>query len=522
MRGALLLLTLLVLLHSATYVYAISDDAYISLRYAANLIDSGELAFNVGLAPVEGFSNPLFTFASALLLVMGIPALWVLRVLGLLSIAATIPLLSRLPACMLPDRSGIASLAAPALLAASSFPAFAAMTGLETALHSCLVLLATIVSMREVRGGRIKLGPLAWLAVAASRPEGALLAAAAAATQAVALNLDRRVFVRWTLGFAIPGAVLLLSRYLYFGSLLPNTYYAKVTSGEYSLWTGLGYLQSFAIGGGVWLLVPALFGYAIALRRTNVRLVALPIAVIVSQSAYAVFVGGEIMPGFRFLMPIYPLLCAGAACALAAIPQVGSLNRKAIALVLLVFVCVGAGWSQRHALATSPLRFWLLHSEPWWSYFGRSDLDGTWLHAHQTTGEFLRAQAQPGDELVVTEAGVIPFIAALPTVDLFGLTNPEVARALQSLRRAELQSADIQSAFSRIVLASQPRWIVLDGHAGPNGLQVRTPHGQTLVRSPEFQNYQPVFRAKVYSGADIGRSSDRINVVFRRSDEPLR
>lgn len=518
--GSLALLVLLALAHGATYVYAISDDAYISLRYADHLAGGEGLVYNAEQAPVEGFSNPIFTVASALLLALGIPPLWVLRVLGMVSVAATVLLLPRLVIRILPNANGLVLLAAPALFAASSLPTFAAMTGLETALHACLVLLATIVSVGEVRRFRVGAGPLAWLAVAASRPEGALLALVVAAAQADALELDRRVFVRWTLGFAAPGAVILLCRFLYFGALLPNTYYAKVAFSANALGSGLGYLQRFALGAGAWVVIPALIGYAVAIRRTEVRYVAIPLAVIVAQASYAVSVGGDFMPGHRFLMPVYPLLCAGAALVLA-VPLLdeGSALRRTIAVLIFAGLCVGAGWHQHEALRASPLRFWLIHEEPWWSYFGYGDLEGTWLSAHQKTGEFLRENSRPGDLLVVTEAGVIPFHAGLETLDLFGLNDREVARTWQRFRRGDLRDvADFERTLQRNTFAAKPRWIVLDGHVDDRGFHPRTLPAQIVVRSPEFQQYETVFRATVYSGAEAGRSRDRINMVFRRSD----
>ena len=38
----------------------IGDDAYIFFRYAINLSDHGELAWNLGERSVEGFSSPLW------------------------------------------------------------------------------------------------------------------------------------------------------------------------------------------------------------------------------------------------------------------------------------------------------------------------------------------------------------------------------------------------------------------------------------------------------------------------------
>jgi hypothetical protein len=86
-----------VVLHGVATDPRLSDDAYISFRYAANLASSSGLVFNVGHR-VEGFSNPLWTLllAGAYRLHLSLPATsWVL---GLVFLAATVWLMVRLAA----------------------------------------------------------------------------------------------------------------------------------------------------------------------------------------------------------------------------------------------------------------------------------------------------------------------------------------------------------------------------------------------------------------------------------------
>ena len=61
--GALVALIALHVLHVLRYNF-VSDDAFISLRYAANLLAGHGLVFNPG-ERVEGFTSPLWTLLLA-------------------------------------------------------------------------------------------------------------------------------------------------------------------------------------------------------------------------------------------------------------------------------------------------------------------------------------------------------------------------------------------------------------------------------------------------------------------------
>jgi len=61
------------LLHAALLGDYLADDAGISLGYARNLAEGRGAVFQPGDAPVEGFSNPLWTGLLALAHAIGAP-----------------------------------------------------------------------------------------------------------------------------------------------------------------------------------------------------------------------------------------------------------------------------------------------------------------------------------------------------------------------------------------------------------------------------------------------------------------
>src|SRR5262249_53479206 len=87
--AAALLAALALLVAHSLYYWFLTDDAYISFRYARNLADGYGLVFNPGFERVEGYSNLLWV-----LLLAGAHAcgLVIERVAPVLSLAATVGL----------------------------------------------------------------------------------------------------------------------------------------------------------------------------------------------------------------------------------------------------------------------------------------------------------------------------------------------------------------------------------------------------------------------------------------------
>jgi hypothetical protein len=512
------------LFHAVSYGHVTSDDAFISLRYARNLAEGHGLVFNPGGKRVEGFSNPIFTLLSAGLLELGAPPITTVKMVGLVCWLGLVLLCARF-ARELRDGDRVAGVLAASLLAASTFPALWAVAGLETMSHALLVAAGTWLAGRESAAGRVRWSPIAFVLIAASRPEGALLAAAAAAVQLVALRRAAFAVVRaWTLGFALPVAGLVAARYGYFGALVPNTFGAKVFLGEETLLFGLGYLVEFLRDGGAWIAVPALAGVVVSLRGSTpaAALAGAAAAVIVAQAAFITIVGGDAMPAYRFVVPVYPLLVVLAAAAIAsAVGRVGTVAT----LVVAVVVAAASMFQQQAGIERSNRRYWLAHEQPSWTYLFSESVEGTWLAAHAATAAYIREHADPGDVLAVTEAGLVPFATGLATVDLLGLNDRAIADLYQSAARDERESKRVGIAplrewsydIAQRAYGRSPRWIVLDGHFDADGaFMPRLGIGGWLMADVQFAEFREVFRARVYDGEATGLGRDRVNVVFER------
>jgi hypothetical protein len=227
------------------------DDAYITFRYARNLLAGSGFVFNPGEATL-GTTTPLYT-----LLMAGLGALsggpqapfpWLALGVNALADAATCLLLWRLARRMGAERAG---LVVALLWAVAPFSVTFAIGGLETSLYVFLLCALVVTHMEHRRRLAALLAALALL----TRPDALLMVAP--------LMLDR--FVRQSpflarrlpflfprreqpeerpapvelLAFFLPLFFWLLFSTLYFGSPIPHSVQAKMAAYQLPSWAAL-------------------------------------------------------------------------------------------------------------------------------------------------------------------------------------------------------------------------------------------------------------------------------------------
>ena len=302
------------------------DDAYISYRYARNLVEGLGLVYNAG-ERVEGFTNPLWTLLVAAGLALRLDAPAVGHALGLASAAGLLVATAVYAATGLARERTLPAAAATGLVLVS--PAFAgwATLGMETPLFALLATAALAAHARGRTGWTTALAGLATL----TRPEGALVAAAVYGSDLLAARRGGRPALARALRAPLVYAALLAAltslRLVYYGAPLPNTFYAKV--GGLPVAGGLYYTQTFLIEGAWLLLLPAWLGVRhVPALRPGAAFAGL-------VAAYATGVGGDVFPHSRFYLPALPALAAlaarGAASAAARDARVGALAWASLA-----------------------------------------------------------------------------------------------------------------------------------------------------------------------------------------------
>jgi len=385
-----------------------ADDAFISYRYASNLVAGDGLVFNPG-ERVEGYSNLLYVlFVAAGLLVLGRDHAYGFSVaINLLLIALTYVAFLGMARRRL---GGARPLAAAALFSLTPSVWIWTGSGMETPLVLLLVVLTwgaleVALESGERRAGWA-LGALAAVAVLA-RADGFLIPLLAAGF--ALLRGRRRLALAVASAAVLTLSLLVAWRLWYYGHPLPSTYYVKV-SGELGerLSSGLGALFAVATRQGLALHLGVLAGYAAwALRRRGGRaLASLPFEACfgIAWVCYFVYLGGDVLFD-RFLVPIFPL----AILLLLRWSQEWGGSRLATARLVLLVVALGAA-------QLMPLLF-----DPRMAY--QTAKYDRWV----TLGRYLRDH-HPDAVLAIDAAGKVPFYSGLTTIDMLGLNDEHIAQ----------------------------------------------------------------------------------------------
>jgi arabinofuranosyltransferase len=222
------------------HIYAPCDDAYIYLVYARNFIDGNGLTFNGTI--VEGFTSPVWVMLLSTLGLAGIPlpllAATLSTLAGLLALFATYMLARQLN--LDPGRA----LIAPILLVATGDFTFHMGVGLEETLFAALVALSVALAYlqdpcRILRSYRF---PLLMGLIILTRPEGVLVSALVLVMLGVR-SKSVLLSIRCGTVLAVILAPVVVSKWLYYGYPLPNTYYVKSNARLSNLGQGIAYLS---------------------------------------------------------------------------------------------------------------------------------------------------------------------------------------------------------------------------------------------------------------------------------------
>ena len=399
--GALVLMAVAVAL-GLSYGACTQDDAFISFRYAENLVNGHGLVYNPGEL-VEGYTNLSWTLLMAVGLAADADPVVFSTLCGLAGLAFAV----LATAWLARDPRMLVGLAAPLLVALDAQVAAEAVEGLETALYMGVITLAVFCALRERDADRPHIASTLLFGLAAlTRPEAPLLMVllhlgllldAKRAGQSWARRIPRSAWAG--LGLAVVLVGLTIWRLAYYGDPLPNTFYAK--TGGFALPRGLAYVGAHALAHPVlWLLVAGRFVIKERTERT------LPLAVTAfGFLAYVAWIGGDFKPTGRFVMPVLPLLAVLAGETLA------RWSRSKLALGFIGITLIGQ-------------TFFLDHEARAWAEIRHANLE-----ARRDLGDFLAATVPADKVLAIHSAGAVPYYSGHRAIDMWGLTDRHIARS---------------------------------------------------------------------------------------------
>lgn len=455
--------------HAQLYRGWVEDDAFIAFRYAENFNRGLGLVFNPG-DRLEGYSNLAWVLMSALALRVGSDPVLAAQVLGVLSGLVCLVVSWRL-ACLLQPEHRAGALLAPLFLAVSPVLTRHAVSGLETVGYAAVlaVVVLLVLEPNRTRFGQMVFVPLLLLLVVL-RPEGVAMAA-------IALVWDRRrrgsgwrtiavvaVFVLGLLGL----------RGWYYGSLLPNTYYFKLTGGSAGISPGIHYTLDFMRENGGAAVVGA--GFALLLVPAARRGLVLFVAVGVVHGAVIVAAGGDWMHHYRFWAPVLPLiaavLAAGSSLVAARICQSRGGYR-------LGWVIVGA------TLAAATINIYKTERVVWRDVMPAVATGQYYAQSYERVGRWLEANTAHDAVVAVGDVGAIGYFSGRRILDTLGLLDRHIARTPGALHLKHDASYVLQSEPDYVVLIVGP-----DEHCQE---EYRRLADRLLAEHPGFAaGYEPV------------------------------
>lgn len=290
----------------------ICDDAFVSLRYADNLVAGHGLVYNPG-ERVEGYTNLLWTLALAGALAVRAPDVASAEWLGIACYAGLAALLVGV-SWRRHRREGRAflPLAAGVVLVSPDFQEWAS-GGLETSLFTLLATAGVLLACGAAASRRRALAAgFVFALLALTRPDGVLFAlAAVSAVAATSEGVGRRAaLLRLGAPLAATLAVWAAWKLAYYGELLPTAFYSKSVLHPY-YGQGLVYLGLYLARN--WFLPVSLLAWVAGRALKGPRVDARDVDALVFVGAAALFllyvvqVGGDFMFARRIL-PAVPLL----------------------------------------------------------------------------------------------------------------------------------------------------------------------------------------------------------------------
>ncbi len=529
-RGIFLAGCLFLVLHWASLGGYRAEETFTVLHYGRNLAEGSGLVFGNG-ERADAFVNLGWVLLLALPIRFGVDPLLAAKALGLLCSLGTYTILNDLLRRLQPSgRHWVPSLALAVGMAGSRLFGAAAASGLGTPLEAFMLagLARTLAIEWEHRNF---IGSAGWLALLTlTRPEAGALALVTALLVRIA-STTRPAVAMMILG-SLVAAVVLGLRWLYFGSLLPDSYAISIAPSKLTRITlGTEYVVSFfsALGPAAWIL------FAVGVLATLHRGIGpwlVPLVLGLSHMGLAVYLGGERdASGWRLLVPAMPCLL---------VPLVGGWGNALAALrrPLNVVVGVAAIVTFAHmamvqegratAPGTDSQALQDIAPPDWGTAWTLPSEDTALLPAYQALlDEFRSKQPTRKSLIALNRPSEIAYLARWSLeggrgyrfLDVYGRTDRSMAQRI--MRRLP------QEFLVDTVLARQPSMILasfeVQKGADAQGIQQAFTHSFQLLASPEF-----LLRYELTGTHDLGRQPWRpagtreVVHVFRATRRPVK
>ncbi len=398
----------------------ITDDAFISFRYARNLFEGHGLAYNTG-ERVEGYTNFLWTILMSLSFILNIEITTFSYILGISIQLITLFFVYLLGKKYFQKKSLGLFLT---VLTATNFTFIVNATGgLGTMLQGLwVVLLLYLITIFEKNQQNILLvfgGAISSLAIL-TRLDSVILIIPLLVYVVLKTTTRKKIL------FLVIPIIIIVGTYFiwklsYYGTLLPNTFYAKTNGIHYYL-LGFQYVSSFLLS---YCLVPITIIFISKIsqvieQRLNLAL----ITSILIWFLYLVYIGGDFME-YRFFVAIIPLIY------ILTIKLLTLNLSQRLKVIIISCLLISPSMFQHSFKSDNPT---LDRLNIFCRFVAKTNIFNQLLNHTTLSWEnagLILAEALNNDPSVsigITAAGTIPYYSRLPTLDILGLNDAWISR----------------------------------------------------------------------------------------------
>ena len=417
-----------VILLLAYYSYLnrfVQDDAFISLRYAFNMVHDHGLVWNIG-ERVEGYSNFLWVIILTIPLYFTWDPVYFIYATGPILMIIMLVAAFKLSECLFESKN-IALVTIILLGINFTFSCFAT-SGMETALQTSLALICYVIFIYTLKTKKIN---FIWMLIFSfvfamallTRLDSLILISVPVLGLLITIikfENKKKYRLKYFLAIFLPVVIIMLSyfvfKYYYYHSLVPNTYYLKF-DGVFSFDLGAFYLYSFFKS---YYLLILLVMFVLSLykffNKDNISFIAIFITVIL-WFLYVIKIGGDFIE-FRLFVPVLPYIFI-----LFNWFIFRFLNQKVIVVGLIIFIILGNYYHRRefHAIYN---HFWIEPVKQLKARVLGGDL--SWINIGKQLGYTFNYD--PEIKMATIPAGAISFYSELSIIDLLGLNDEWIAK----------------------------------------------------------------------------------------------
>ena len=395
------------------------DDSFISFRYAKNFSNGFGLVFNPGESPVEGYTCFLWVVLLAIGSKIGFDIVILSKILGY---TFSIGTLAALLFLRKNKNINLVNLISSSLIV-STCGAFTVWgsSGMETSLFTFILTLVFIQIEKFIvcpNSKTLTFSGLLLSLLSLTRPEGILITF----TLIILIILHnifilKKFHIKRVLALIIPIFLIVGShfifRIIYYQDVLPNTFYNKVGSGIDQFLRGLRYMKSF-LQASWFIFIPIILGLILKIKdksfnKNNSFYMSIFITLVI-YFIYIVYIGGDVMPAFRFISPTIPILAILCSYSLMRITTLLHLSKAMFMIIIITILSLN-------------LYQWKYHIK-----FNKHLKEDTVAIDGKEVGIWLMNNFDKDTSIATNTAGTIPYYSKFRTIDMLGLNDKHIAK----------------------------------------------------------------------------------------------